>query len=85
MRTSSDRPRAGRSYCKDEIGGQKDTVWEETGEPLIFVANRSDLDQEWAHRKFAGKSNDEMQQYFRNNLVETASDLRFMPEMPFRY
>jgi hypothetical protein len=46
---------------------------------------RSDLDQEWAHRKFAGKSNDEMQQYFREIPIEAASDLRFMPEIPFRY
>ena len=46
---------------------------------------RSDLDQEDAHRKFAGKSNDEMQQYFRDIPVEAASDLRFMPEIPFRY
>jgi len=46
---------------------------------------RSDLDQEWAHGKFAGKSNDEMQQYFREMPIEAASDLRFMPEIPFRY
>lgn len=45
----------------------------------------SDLDQEWAHGKFAGKSNDEMQQYFREIPIEAASDLRFMPEIPFRY
>ena len=46
---------------------------------------RSDLDQEWAHRKFLGKSNDEMQQDFRDNPVEAAANLRFMPEIPFRY
>ena len=46
---------------------------------------RSDLDQEWAHGKFAGKSNDEMQQYFREMPIEAASDLRFMPGIPFRY
>jgi hypothetical protein len=46
---------------------------------------RSDLDQEWAHGKFAGKSNDEMQQYFREIPIEAAEDLRFMPEIPFRY
>jgi len=46
---------------------------------------RSDLDQEWAHRKFAGKSNDEMQQHFREIPIEAAGDLRFMPEIPFRY
>ena len=33
----------------------------------------------------AGKSNDEMQQYFRDIPVEAVSDLRFMPEIPFRY
>jgi hypothetical protein len=46
---------------------------------------RSDFDQEWAHGKFAGKSNDEMQQYFREIPIEAAEDLRFMPEIPFRY
>jgi hypothetical protein len=46
---------------------------------------RSDLDQESAHGVFAGKSNDEMQQYFRDIPVEAASDLRFMPEISFRY
>jgi len=46
---------------------------------------RSDLDQESAHETFAGKSNAEMQQYFREIPIEAASDLRFMPETPFRY
>jgi hypothetical protein len=46
---------------------------------------RSDLDQESAHGTFAGKSNDQMQQYFREIPVEATSDLRFMPEAPFRY
>jgi hypothetical protein len=46
---------------------------------------RSDLDQESAHGQFAGKSNDEMQQYYREIPIEAASDLRFMPEIPFRY
>ena len=46
---------------------------------------RSDLDQEWAHGKFAGKSNEEMQPYFREIPIEAAGDLRFMPEIPFRY
>jgi hypothetical protein len=46
---------------------------------------QADLDQEWAHRLFVGKSNDEMQQHFRNNPIEATSDLRFMPEIPFRY
>ncbi len=46
---------------------------------------RSDLDQEWAHRTFAGKSNAEMQRYFRENPIEAAEDVRFMPEIPFRY
>ena len=44
-----------------------------------------DLDQEWAHRLYAGRSNEEVQVHFRNNPVEAASDLRFMPEVAFRY
>jgi len=45
----------------------------------------NDLDREWAHRLYAGRSNDEVRVHFRNNPIEAASDLRFMPEVPFRY
>jgi hypothetical protein len=45
----------------------------------------ADLDQKWAHDRFSGNSNEEMQHYFRNSPIEGASDLQFMPEMPFRY
>jgi hypothetical protein len=45
----------------------------------------ADLDQNWAHQHYYGKTNEEMQKYFRNNPIEGASDLRFMPEVPFRY
>jgi hypothetical protein len=45
----------------------------------------SDLDQEYAHRLFAGHTNEEMQPHFRANVIERASELRFMPEIPFRY
>ncbi len=45
----------------------------------------SDLDQEYAHRVFAGHTNEEMQPHFRANVIERTSDLRFMPEIPFRY
>lgn len=45
----------------------------------------NDLDREWAHRLYAGRSNEEVQVHFRNNPIEAASDLRFMPEVPFRY
>jgi hypothetical protein len=41
---------------------------------------RSDLDQEWAHEHYCGKSNEEMQKYFHNNAIESASDLQFMPK-----
>jgi|SRR5579871_3795992 len=46
---------------------------------------RSDLDQEYAHRVFAGRTNEEMQPHFRANVIERAGELRFMPEIPFRY
>jgi hypothetical protein len=45
----------------------------------------SDPDQEYAHRLFAGHSNSEMQPHFRANVIARTSELRFMPEMPFRY
>ena len=46
---------------------------------------RGDLDQQWAHDQYCGRSNEEMQKYFRNSPIEAASDLQFMPEIPFRY
>jgi hypothetical protein len=46
---------------------------------------RDDLDQNWAHDHYGGRSNGEMQEYFRKNPIEAASDLQFMPEIPFRY
>ncbi len=44
-----------------------------------------DLDQRWAHDHYLGRSNDEMQAYYANAPLEGASDLRFLPEVPFRY
>ena len=71
---------------------RRDVIPEPSMNPTLSIPTepdwgdyRSDLDQEWAHRKFAGKSNDEMQQHFREIPIEAASDLRFMPEIPFRY
>jgi hypothetical protein len=45
----------------------------------------SDLDQEYAHRLFAGHTNEEMRPHFRANVIERTDELRFMPEIPFRY
>ena len=45
----------------------------------------SDPDQKDAHRLFAGHTNEEMQPHFRANVIERTSELRFMPEIPFRY
>ncbi len=44
-----------------------------------------DLDAKWAHKVFAGKSNDEVQVAFRNCVIEKMSDLWFMPIKPFQY
>lgn len=46
---------------------------------------KADLDQEWAHRQYCGRSNEEIQAYFRGSPIGAAEDLRFMPETPFRY
>ena len=46
---------------------------------------RDDLDQNDAHQKFAGKTNEEMQKHFRNNAIATTNDLRWMPRIPFQY
>jgi len=46
---------------------------------------KADLDTNWAHDRFAGHTNEEMQAYFYKNVIEAYEDLRFMPEVPFRY
>ncbi len=45
----------------------------------------SDLDQNHAHSVFARRTNEEMQQFFRQNPIGLTEDLRWMPELPFRY
>lgn len=46
---------------------------------------RSDLDQNHAHSVFAGRTNEEMQPFFRRNSLGLTDDLRWMPDVPFRY
>jgi hypothetical protein len=46
---------------------------------------QADLDQEYAHDLFAGHTNEEMLPHFYRNVIERASELQFMPEVPFRY
>ena len=46
---------------------------------------QSDLDAKWAHQHFIGRTNEEMQGYIRGTPLGAAEDLRFMPEVPFRY
>lgn len=44
-----------------------------------------DLDQNAAHQKFAGKTNEQVERYFRENVIMTTYDLRWMPRIPFQY
>jgi hypothetical protein len=46
---------------------------------------QADLDQAYAHKVFAGRSNAEMLLHFRRNVLESTDELRWMPEVPFRY
>jgi hypothetical protein len=46
---------------------------------------KSDLDQKHAHRVFAGRTNQETQPFFRRDPIERTDELRWMPEVPFRY
>jgi hypothetical protein len=46
---------------------------------------QADLDQNYAHKMFAGRTNQEMIPHFRRNVIERTSDLIWMPEVPFRY
>jgi len=45
----------------------------------------SDLDQNYAHRMFAGRTNLEAQALIRSSPIERIEDLRWMPAVPFRY
>ncbi len=38
-----------------------------------------DLDAKYAYKTFYGKSNEEMQPAFRNNVIERTDEIRFMP------
>jgi hypothetical protein len=46
---------------------------------------QDDLDQNSAHEKFVGKTNEQVQRYFRENIIMTTEDLRWMPRIPFQY
>ncbi len=46
---------------------------------------KSDLDQNHAHSVFAARTNQEMQRFFRDNPIEMTDELRWMPDVPFRY
>ena len=45
----------------------------------------ADLDQKYAHKMFAGRTNEEMLPHFQRNVIERTDELRWMPEVPFRY
>ena len=44
----------------------------------------ADLDRAYAHKIFAGRTLEETMDLFEENVIERASDLRFMPPVPFR-
>ncbi len=46
---------------------------------------RADLDQEWAHRQFAGRTNPDMLPEFDRDVLARSEDLHWMPKIPFRY
>ena len=46
---------------------------------------QADLDQDYAHNRFAGRTNQEMVPHFRRNVIESTAELRWMPQIPFRY
>ena len=46
---------------------------------------KSDLDQKHAYSIFAGRTNAEMQPFFRRNPIERTDELRWLPEAPFRF
>ena len=42
-------------------------------------------DTRYSHGRFAGKSNEEAQSYFKLNVIEATDELRWMPKVPFQY
>ena len=46
---------------------------------------QGDLDQDYAHKRFAGRTNQEMVPHFRRNVIACTGALRWMPQTPFRY
>jgi hypothetical protein len=46
---------------------------------------QAEPDQKYAHEMFAGHTNEEMQPHFYRNVIDRADELRWMPEVPFRY
>lgn len=46
---------------------------------------KSDLDRNYAHRMFAGRTNLEMREQIRRGPIERSADLEWMPAVPFRY
>jgi hypothetical protein len=46
---------------------------------------QDDPDKQYAHDLFAGHSNEGMQPHFYRNVIERTDELRWMPEIPFRY
>jgi hypothetical protein len=45
----------------------------------------ADLDEEYAHRTFAGKSLEEAIPLFQAHVIERCGELQFMPLIPFQY
>lgn len=45
----------------------------------------SDLEQEYAHDRFAGKSLDEAGILFESSILGCAENIAYMPDVPFRY
>ncbi len=44
-----------------------------------------DLDQKFTRDLYLGKSNEEMEERFLSGPIEVASELQFMPRIPFQY
>lgn len=50
-----------------------------------WTGYESDFDSREAFKNFFGKSNSQMAKEYRDNISMRATDLRFMPAVPFRY
>ncbi len=61
------------------IPTEEDWKWPENQCPYYY------RDVEWAHDKFAGKSIEQVEDYFFESVLSASEDISYMPKIPFQF